>query len=194
MTSMRESPIRRQPPNRPSWLVPVLVVVGVLVVIGLVYALVSLMRGSDSSSAEDGTTPEPCITRTITPADVLPKATKVSVNVYNASDVSGLASRTARQLRDRGFKVAKIANDPTGRTVSGVGEIRYGPKAAKRAQLLALYVPGAELVALDRPGLKVDLAMGDGFTGVAPQTEVDVALTAPSPVVSGSGCEPSSEG
>ena len=83
MTSLRESPIRRQPPNRPGWLIPVLAVVGVLVVVGLIYAVVAMARGGGSSS--DAASPEPsaCVTTTVVPGQSLPKPAKVVVNVYN---------------------------------------------------------------------------------------------------------------
>ena len=81
-----------------------------------------------------------------------------------------------------------MANDPVGRPITGVAQIRYGPKGAEEAQLLLLYVPGAELVALDRKGRKVDLAIGDGFTGFGAEAEVTAALASPTPVASGPGC------
>lgn len=188
MTSLRDSPIRRQPPRRPPWLIPALAVLGVLVVVGLLYAIVALVRGTGDSTATSEETPSPCVTRTVIPADSLPQPAKVTVNVYNASAVSGLAGRTATDLRKAGFKIVKVANDPAGRTVEGIGEIRFGPKASERAQLLAAYVPGARLVALDRTGRKVDLVLGSTFAGLAPQAEVDAVLTAPSPVATGPGC------
>lgn len=188
MTSMRESPIRRQPSRRPPWLIPVLAVVGVLVVIGLVYAVVALVRGSDTASGEPAPESASCVTASVVPGSTLPKPAKVLVNIYNASGVSGLASRTASEVEARGFRIGQVDNDPTGRTVTGVGEIRYGPKGAKKAQLLAYYVPGATLVEVDRKGTKVDLAMGKGFTGLAAQDQVDAALSAPSPVATGPGC------
>ena len=190
MTSLRESPIRRQRPGRPTWLVALLVVVGVLVVIGVGYGILSLVRGSsDPSSAEAADpTPSPCVTTIVTAAEVLPKPAKVKVNVYNATATSGLASKTANELEDRGFRVGKVANDPVGKPIPGVAEIRFGAKGAEGAQLLLLYVPGAELVELDRKGRNVDLATGTGFTGLAPQPEVAAALASPSPVASGPGC------
>jgi hypothetical protein len=190
MTSLRESPIRREKPGRPTWLVVLLVVVGLLVVIGIGYGVVSLVRGGADSSAADAAdpTPSPCVTTTVTPADVLPKPAKVKVNVYNATSTSGLASKTANELEDRGFQVGRVANDPVGKPVPGVAQIRFGPKAEPAAQLLLIYVPGAELVELDRKGRNVDLATGDGFAGLAPQPEVAAQLAAPSPVASGPGC------
>lgn len=190
MTSLRESPIRRQKPGRPTWLVALLVVVGVLVVIGIGFGVVSLVRGSADSSAPDATDPTPtaCVTAQVTAAELLPKPAKVKVNVYNATATSGLASKTANELEDRGFQVGRVANDPVGKPITGVGQIRFGPKAEPAAQLLLVYVPGAELVELDRKGRNVDLATGDGFTGLAPPPEVAAQLASPSPVASGPGC------
>ncbi len=190
MTSMRESPIRRQKPTRPRWLLIVLIVVGVLVVVGVGYGLLSLVRGSGDpeASEEPVSLPSPCVTTMVTPAEVLPKPAKVTVNVYNATETSGLARKTANAIEKRGFKIGDVANDPVGKPITGVGQLRYGPKGAEEAQLVLLYVPGAELVELDRKGRKVDLAVGDAFTGLAPQPEVDAALTQPSPVASGPGC------
>jgi hypothetical protein len=190
MTSLRESPIRRQKPGRPTWLVALLVVVAVLVVVGIGYGIVSLVRGSSESSSVDSATPtsSPCVTTVVTAADVLPKPAKVKVNVFNATATSGLASKTASELENRGFTVGKVANDPVGKPIPGVAEIRFGAKGAQGAQLLLLYVPGAELVQLDRKGRQVDLATGTGFTGLAPQPEVAAQLASPSPVASGPGC------
>jgi hypothetical protein len=190
MTSLRESPIRRQRPTRPPWLVALLVVVALVVVIGVGYGILSLVRGTGDSSAADAAdpTPTPCVTTLVTPAEVLPAPAKVKVNVYNATATSGLASKTASELEDRGFQVGKVANDPVGKPIAGVAQIRFGPKGAEGAQLVLLYVPGAELVELDRTGRQVDLAVGDGFSVLAPQPEVAAQLASPSPVASGPGC------
>jgi hypothetical protein len=187
---MRQAPSRPQGRPRPPWLIPLLVVVAVLVVGGLVFGLVSLFRGSgdEVSASGDGPTPSPCVTEMVPTSQTLPPPTKVKVNVYNATSTSGLASKTASALEEAGFKIGKVANDPVGRTITGVAQIRYGPKAVKRAQLLAYYVPGAELVELTRKGLKVDLAMGNSFTGLAGEQEVNDALALPQPVVTGIGC------
>jgi hypothetical protein len=192
--SVRQAPSRPHPSPRPPWLLPLLTVVAVLVIGGLIFGLVSLIRGSgdDSATASEDATPNPCATEMVPASEVLPPPSKVKVNVYNATGVAGLASKTASALEKAGFKVGKVANDPVGRTITGVGQIRYGPKAVKRAELLSLYVPGAVLVELTRTGPKVDLAMGDSFEGLAPEQQVNAALASPRPVVTGVGCAPSS--
>jgi hypothetical protein len=122
------------------------------------------------------------------PADELPLPEKVRVNVYNATATSGLASETARELKRRGFTVLEVANDPVGLPIEEVARIRYGPNSTQRAELLAYYIPGAELVEIDRKGPKIDLAIGDLFTQIAPQAEVDATLNTPTPELVGAGC------
>ena len=187
--ALRESPVRPRRPARPPWLIALLIAVGVLVVVGVVFGIVSLVRGpADPTADEPSASPTPCVTQTVSASDLLPAAKDVKVNVYNATATSGLGSKTASALEKRGFVVADVANDPVGKPITGVAQIRYGPKAEQQARLLLVHVPGAELVALDRKGKKVDLATGDGFTGLASEQEVTAALAVPTPVASGPGC------
>ncbi len=189
MTSFRENPIRRQPSRRPTWLLPVAIVGGVLVAVVIVILAVRFLGGSGDEEPAADVAPEPsCSTLMVAPADELPEPKKVRVNVYNATETSGLASKTARDLKKRGFVIKDVANDPAGLPIEGVARIRYGPKAAKRAELLSYYVPGAELVEMERPGTVVDLALGDSFTFVPPQPDIDATLNASEAVLSGPGC------
>ena len=187
MTSMRESPIRRQPKKRPMWLMAVLIGVGALVAIGIVYALFSLFRGSSSDSAASND-PSPCVTTMIAIADALPPPSHVKVNVYNATGTAGLAGKTAKELGSRDFKVIKVANDPRNKKIAGVAQIRFGAKGESAARVLLFQAPGAELVNDGRGGRTVDLAMGESFTGLAPVDEVAAQMAGPTPSVSGVNC------
>lgn len=189
MTSMRENPIRRRPPSRQPWVLPAVIVGAVAVAVGIVIVVVRLLGGSDDpASSADATPSASCSTVMAAPADELPLPERVKVNVYNATETSGLASKTARELKKRGFTVLEVANDPVGLPIEGVARIRYGPNSTQRAELLAYYIPGAELVEIERKGPKIDLAIGDLFTEVAPQAEVDSTLNAPTPELVGAGC------
>jgi hypothetical protein len=192
MSSMRESPIRRPPTQRPAWLIGVVVAVAVLVVIGLVFGVLSLFRGGSSatSTTEADPSASPCVTQTVKTSSVLPPPTAVRINVYNSTAKTGLASDTAKELSARGFKIAKVSNDPLGKKIEGVAQIRYGPKGEKSAQLLLLYVPGAEMVNDYRTGRRIDLATGKTFSGLSPQQGVKALLAAPTPVASGATCVP----
>ena len=62
----------------------------------------------------------------------------MSVRVFNASDQAGLAQSVADDLGARGFTIAEVANDSSGREVTGVGEVRHGASGKGTARL-----PGA---------------------------------------------------
>ena len=97
-----------------------------------------------------------------TPLEVLtPRA--VTVNVYNSTDRANLAASVAKSLRTQGFKVVGVANDPLGRTLSGVGEIRHGPDGEAAAALVVARLPGAKVVLDNRTDATVDLVLGKTF-------------------------------
>jgi hypothetical protein len=192
MTSMRENPIRRQPMRRPPWLIAVVIAIAVLVVAGLVFGVMNLFSSGPATNASS--TPDasasPCVTVTLATSKVLPAPKDVKLNVYNSTSKTGLASDTAKELSARGFKIMRIANDPVGKKIPGVAQIRYGPKGERSAQLLLIYVPGAEMVNDYRTGPRIDLSTGKTFSGLSPQQGVKALLAAPTPVASGSGCVP----
>lgn len=107
---------------------------------------------------------------------LLPRA--VTVNVYNSTDRTGLAASVAKSLRTQGFKVGEVANDPLGRAISGVGEIRHGRLGAAAATLAATRLSGARLVVDARTDATVDLVLGNKF--VALSAPPKVAATKPS--------------
>jgi len=178
----------------------ILVIVGMVVLFGAGYGLSRIIQGSSgggesasSTTATGGQTtaapePEPCVTVTVTPGAGLPSASQVTTNVYNATDRAGLAASTAEALQVRGFVIDKIDNDPLSKTITGVAEIRHGPSGESAAQLMAFYLPDAELVDDGRKDATIDTVLGAAFTEVAAQSEVDAAMAAPSPSPSGPGC------
>ncbi len=87
----------------------------------------------------------------------------VSVRVFNASDQGGLAQSVADDLGARGFTIAEFGNDPSEREVTGVGEVRHGPRGKGTAAFVALYLPGATTYQDARATAQVDLVLGPGF-------------------------------
>jgi LytR cell envelope-related transcriptional attenuator len=175
---------------------PVTTVVVVLlmmaVLFGATFGVVRLLRGGGSSAPDASSgTPGPCVTTTVRPGVVLPKPGTVTANVYNATDRAGLARRTSTVLATRGFTIGHVANDPLGKTLTTVAEIRFGPKGEQNAQLMRYYVTGAVLVQDARTDATVDVVLGQKFVAVAPQPKVDAALAKPTAVVTGPGCTPS---
>ncbi len=114
--------------------------------------------------------------------------------MLNATTRSGLAQKTADELKKRGFRVGDVTNAPKeyDKKVDGAG-ILLGPAAAGRTALpvLGTQLPGAERRTDDaRKGGTVDLIIGNGFKGLAPAADADralAALTAPKPTATGTG-------
>ena len=100
----------------------------------------------------------------------------VSLRVYNATDTAGLAQTVATALKDRGFTVGEIANDTSGREVTGVGELRFGQPGKDAAAYVKLYVPGATDYPDTRATAVVDVVIGPDFTTLATADAVAAAL------------------
>jgi hypothetical protein len=180
------------PRRRRPWATGILIVLMMAVVFGGTYGAVVLLRGGGNepgpgSSGGSSATPDTCVTVTVTPGAALPEPATVTVNVYNATDRSGLARTTADELKAREFGIGAVANDPLGKSIAGVAEIRYGVDGADNAKLLRYYAPKAKLVQDKRTDATVDLVLGEQWKAVAPQKAVDAALA--KPVASpGPGC------
>ncbi|HET7476854.1 MAG TPA: LytR C-terminal domain-containing protein [Dermatophilaceae bacterium] len=113
------------------------------------------------------------------------------VNVYNTTFRTGLASATAKQLAARGFRTGKSANDPLKSMIAGVGELRYGDRGERQAQLIGKHLPGLASRNDGRPGTSVDLVLGNGYTALLPAASVapePVPAKATPPMVTLSGC------
>lgn len=133
-----------------------------LLIATLVYAA-SYVQGWVGSTAPKAKVGTACF-GAISDRPVTPGA--VTLNVYNTTARTGLASSVARRLQIQGFKIAAVDNDPLGRSIEGVGEIRHGQRGAAGAVLAATRMPGARVVRDDRTDATVDLVVGDKFRAV----------------------------
>jgi hypothetical protein len=100
----------------------------------------------------------------------------VNLRVLNATDTGGLAQTVASALKERGFVVDEVANDPSGRTVTGVGELRHGPRGTDNADYMRLVLPGAGDYLDTRATAQVDVVIGPDFTTLATPEDVAAAL------------------
>jgi hypothetical protein len=100
----------------------------------------------------------------------------VSLRVFNATDTPGLAQTVATALQERGFVVDEIANDSSGREVTGVGELRHGPRGADAAQYMTLFLPGAGDFLDTRATEQVDVVVGPEFSTLATPEDVAAKL------------------
>jgi hypothetical protein len=101
----------------------------------------------------------------------------VTVRVFNASDQAGKAGEVSTMLESRGFVVSETANDPSDNEVTGVGELRFGPRGADAADYLRLFLPGATDRTDTRATDVVDVVIGPDFAGLATAEEVAAALS-----------------
>ncbi|MFJ8442454.1 LytR C-terminal domain-containing protein [Kitasatospora griseola] len=118
----------------------------------------------------------------------VPQPATVTVNVYNATDKSGLAARTADELKKRGFQVGQVGNAPSAldRKVPGTAQVLSGPGGLGAATLLVSQVASATSTEDARTDATVDLVIGDAFTALADPNQAAAALAeltkpAPSP-------------
>ncbi len=114
-------------------------------------------------------------------AKALPAPRTIKVNVLNATTRSGLAKKTADELKKRGFKIGDVGNATKeyDKKVKGAG-VLLGPASALDTSLpvLGTQLPGAERRAeAAREGTAVDLVIGDAFKGLAKRADADRALT-----------------
>ena len=167
----------------------ILVLLMMAVLFGATFGAIRLFKGDGGSTpSASGSAPGPCVSTTVTPGKSLPKPATVTSNVYNATNRAGLARSTAATLKTRGFGIGSIANDPLGKSLTNVAEIRYGAKGKDNALLMRYYVPGATLVPDQRTDATIDVVLGLKFKGIADQKAVNTALAKPGVVATGSVC------
>jgi hypothetical protein len=166
-----------------------------LLLTALVWWRVLHRDGANGASSSPCSTPTPTATATATTRAALPAPAQVSVEVLNATNRTGIAGKARTALVQDGFKIPKPAGNLLNTKITGVAEIRYGASAAKGAQLLQYYFPGAVLKQTTAATATVIVALGDGYKGVATPATVQAALQkanvavstpAPTPTPSGS--------
>lgn len=164
--------MRRSTRRRP---IPALLL---LLVLGLVALAVwwQVLQKAEADSAAAPPPPPPCAPLVPAPDTVDPAG--VQVRVYNASKVVGLAATVGNELGERLIRVIDVRNDPSGRAVEGIGEIRYGVNGRVQALWVASNFPGIRAVSDERPGPVVDVALGPDYDRLVPVDEVQVAYEA----------------
>jgi LytR cell envelope-related transcriptional attenuator len=151
-----------------------LAVVGLLVVVAAVFVTIALVKDRQSGpSVAQG-----CAKDAVVANLKLPIPEQVTLNVYNATDKSGLATNVKNEFVNRKFKVDQARDDPQKKKVDGVATIRYGPKAAGAAWLMRAYFLDEAKLEFDkgRQDDRVDIVIGPRFRQLATLTEVNQAL------------------
>src|SRR5690606_31119153 len=109
----------------------------------------------------------------------------------NAGDVVGLAEDTANELRERGFTVDEIGNEPSDETIDNV-VVRGRAVEAPEVQLLLAQVTGERPIADGRAETTVDLVLGDDFKGLVPDAPTRMTVRTKIPVCRTATVMPSS--
>jgi hypothetical protein len=150
-----------------------LVVVGVLAVAAIVFVITALVRDSQGNEVTEDNCPAGAPLADVTlpddPADV-------TIKVYNGTNTTGLADSVTNEFKNRRFTVQKPAESKT--KYKGVAEIRYGPDAVGRAQLLRAYFLDQSKLEYNakRKGILIDIVIGNQFRQLATTTEVNQSL------------------
>lgn len=130
----------------------------------------------DTEGEQEAEQAQACASASAAPPSLEPNT--VTLRVFNGTDRGGLAQEVAAALQERGFVVEEIANDPTEREVTGVGELRHGPRGNEAADFVRLFLPQAGDFPDTRATATVDVVVGPDFAGLAPPEDVDAALAA----------------
>jgi hypothetical protein len=150
-----------------------LVVVGVLGVAAVVFVVVALVRDTQRDLVNGSDCPAGAPV-----ADIrLPNdPAEVTVKVLNGTGTAGLAEQVTEQFRNRRFTVQEPGKSKT--KFKGVAELRYGPEAVGRAQLLrAYFLAQSEMVYNPkRKGASIDVVIGNEYQQLATTTEVNQSL------------------
>ncbi|MGW4895278.1 LytR C-terminal domain-containing protein [Kitasatospora sp. NPDC004240] len=136
-------------------------------------------------------TPTPSAGAPGAPVDpkAIPQPATVTVNVYNATAKSGLAARTAEELKKRGFTIGKVGNAPAelDKKVPGTAQVIGGPAATGALTLLGSQIAGATTTPDARTDATVDFVIGDSYNALLDETQAAAALalaTKPTPAPS----------
>lgn len=159
-----------------------------LIVTGVVAALLLAVGGygvvSLFSSPPQAPTASGCSTKANAAAAArmigaqLPAAAQIKLNVYNSTNRQGLAAATAAQLKQRGFTILKVTNDPLKANLAVSAQIRGGTDSSPAMRVVAAEVAGSQLKPDTRADGTVDLVLGTGYTTLAAPDQVSAVLKA----------------
>ncbi|GAB3587553.1 LytR C-terminal domain-containing protein [Calidifontibacter terrae] len=150
----------------------VMVVVALLVIAGAAYA------AAYAGGLIPGSRPAP-LPASCSPTTTIPPNSGFPVNVYNASTGQGKAKETAKALKSRQFSVSVVSNDPYSMKLTGVGQIRFGPRGVANAKKwIQPLFPNATLLQDGRDDASVDVVTGDQFPTLSEVTQPTVTTPA----------------
>jgi hypothetical protein len=149
-----------------------LVVVGVLAVAAIVF-IVALVRDKQADIASGANCPDGAPLADVQLPD---DPAEVTLKVLNGTAQAGLADSVSTEFKNRRFTVQTPGKSKT--KYKGVAEIRFGPDAVGKAQLVqAYFLAQSDLVYnAKRKGAVVEIVIGSKFQSLATTTEVNQSL------------------
>jgi hypothetical protein len=151
-----------------------LVIVGMLAVVAVIFVAITLVRDTQAGKGSASGCPEGyklADTRLRMPKDI-------KINVYNGTDIPGLAGSVKTDFENRQFQVLKFGNEPKNKPGEGVAVLRYGPRGVGSYHVLKAYFLNEATPEYDenRDTDVVDVVIGPDFKQLATITEVSQAL------------------
>jgi hypothetical protein len=145
----------------------------VLAVAAIVFVVVALVRDTQGGAVNGEDCPAGSPLADVTLPD---DPAEVTVKIYNGTSTPGLADSVTNEFKNRRFTVQKPAESKT--KYKGVAEIRFGPDAVGRAQLLRAYFLAQSKMEYNakRKGAVIDIVIGSQFRQLATTTEVNQSL------------------
>jgi LytR cell envelope-related transcriptional attenuator len=154
-------------------------VLGLLVLAAGVYGVVSLVSPPSSKPAAAACPAGAARPAGAAAATALPSPAQITVNVYNASSRHGLAATTAALLKQRGFTIGKVTNDPLKANLTVPAQIRGGTAGSTGMRVIAAEVSGAQLQQDARADNSVDLVLGTSFSALTTPDQAAALLHPP---------------
>lgn len=97
------------------------------------------------------------------PATIPPE--RIEIEVYNDTEITGLAARAARDLREVGFLIEGPPRNAPPPNDAGTTVIQHGPNRADSARTVAAALPQAEVQRVAELGNDVRVLLGSAYSG-----------------------------
>ncbi|HCH47564.1 LytR C-terminal domain-containing protein [Glutamicibacter arilaitensis] len=137
----------------------------------------TLKLGGEPTAAQSPTPSETKIENAKCPAVNFKyqKPGDVEIRVLNTTDISGLASDTAKALEERGFKIFSLTSG--WKSLAGTtGAVIAGPDGYAQAFTVQRQVPGTVFIYDEKKwGSRVDLALGEKYEGLEKERKLDTS-------------------
>jgi hypothetical protein len=146
---------------------------------GAVYGWSAVVGGGGSDSPS--TTPQDCATRTLSPGGGRLQASQVTVSVFNAGTVQGLATETLNKLHKRGFEKGAVADATAG--VRKVAVWTSTPDDPAVTLVARQFKGTAKIVNTDSVlGEGINVIVGNHFKGLSKRAKTSIKVTEPAAV------------